>query len=110
MSNIELQIIKPRLLEPRTKEFAQACRLFIAQVARSISNIEDCKQLARSSWSVAANCIESNEALSKKDFALRIKICRKEAKESNTLAGAITSARGLTGRSPRTNENIWLYC
>ena len=32
--------------------------------------------------SVGANYIEANEALSKKDFIMRIKICRKEAKES----------------------------
>ena len=49
----------------------------------SISNIEDSKQLVRSSGSVGANYREANEALSKKDFAMRIKICRKEAKESD---------------------------
>jgi four helix bundle protein len=38
--------------------------------------------LVRSSCSVAANWIEADEALSKKDFLMRIKICRKEAKES----------------------------
>ena len=38
--------------------------------------------MIRSSGSVRANYIEANEALSKKDFILRIKICRKEAKES----------------------------
>jgi four helix bundle protein len=32
--------------------------------------------------SVGAIYIEANEALSKKDFIMRIKICRKEAKES----------------------------
>ena len=31
---------------------------------------------------MGANYIEANEALSKKDFRMRIKICRKEAKES----------------------------
>ncbi|MBP1720154.1 MAG: four helix bundle protein [Deltaproteobacteria bacterium] len=31
---------------------------------------------------MGANYIEANEAVSKKDFRLRIKICRKEAKES----------------------------
>jgi four helix bundle protein len=40
------------------------------------------KQLVRSAGSVGANFIEANEALSPKDFALRVKICRKEAKES----------------------------
>ena len=38
--------------------------------------------MIRSSGSVGANYIEANESLSKKDFVLRIKICRKEAKES----------------------------
>ena len=31
---------------------------------------------------MGANYIEANESLSKKDFIMRIKICRKEAKES----------------------------
>jgi four helix bundle protein len=31
---------------------------------------------------VAANLIEANEAVSKKDYLLRLKYCRKEAKES----------------------------
>lgn len=38
--------------------------------------------MIRSSGSVGANYIEANESLSKKDFIMRIKICRKEAKES----------------------------
>lgn len=49
---------------------------------RTVQTIEDGKQLVRSSGSVAANYIEANESLSKKDFVMRIKICRKEAKES----------------------------
>ena len=40
------------------------------------------KQVVRSSGSVGANHIEANESLSKKDFLMRVKICRKEAKES----------------------------
>jgi four helix bundle protein len=36
----------------------------------------------RASGSVAANWIEADEALSKKDFPMRVKICRKETKES----------------------------
>ena len=47
-----------------------------------MANIEDGKQVIRSSGSVGANYIEANESLSKKDFILRIKICRKEAKET----------------------------
>ncbi len=38
--------------------------------------------MVKASGSVGANYIEANEALGKKDFKMRIKICRKEAKES----------------------------
>ena len=69
-------------LEERTFEFAKSVRLFVKTLSRTISNIEDGKQLVRSSGSVGANYREANEALSKKDFLMRIKISRKEAKES----------------------------
>ena len=44
--------------------------------------MEDARQLIKASGSVGANYIEAEEALSKKDFVMRIKISRKEAKES----------------------------
>jgi four helix bundle protein len=69
-------------LEERTLGFARDVRTFVRKLNHSISNIEDAKQLIRSSGSVGANYIEANEALSKKDFVMRIKISRKEAKES----------------------------
>ena len=69
-------------LEERTYEFARKCRDFVKSLPRTIPNIEYGKQLVRSSGSQAANYIEANESLSKLDFRHRIKICRKEAKES----------------------------
>ncbi|MHC4706672.1 MAG: four helix bundle protein [Planctomycetota bacterium] len=69
-------------LEDRTLEFAKRVRVFVGKLSKTPANIEDGKQLIRSSGSVGANYIEANEALSKKDFRMRIKICRKEAKES----------------------------
>ena len=69
-------------LEERTLNFAKRVRGFIKKLSKSITNFEDIKQLLRSSGSIGANYIEANEALSKKDFLHRIKICRKEAKES----------------------------
>jgi four helix bundle protein len=69
-------------LEERTLEFAKRIRSLVKKLNKSIAGIEDCKQLVRASGSVGANYIEANEALSKKDFLMRIKICRKEAKES----------------------------
>ena len=69
-------------LEERTYRFAKRVRAFVKRLPRTICNIEDVKQLARSSGSVGSNYIEANEALSKKDFLMRVKICRKESKES----------------------------
>jgi four helix bundle protein len=69
-------------LEDRTLKFAKDVRVFVRLVQKDTANIEDCKQLVRSSGSIGANYIEANESLSKKDFIMRIKIARKEAKES----------------------------
>jgi four helix bundle protein len=69
-------------LEDRTLKFARDVRTFVKELPRTASNTEDGKQLIRSSGSVGANYIEANDSLSKKDFVMRVKICRKEAKES----------------------------
>lgn len=73
---------KPYDLEERTFLFAKDCRIYIRTLSRITSNIEDGKQLVRSSGSVGANYIEANEKLGDKDFKFRLKISRKEAKES----------------------------
>ena len=73
---------RPYDLEERTFLFAKEVRRFVKLLERTIANAEDARQLIRSSGSVAANYIEANEALGKKDFLLHIKICRKEAKEN----------------------------
>ena len=69
-------------LEERTFHFAKQVREFVKKLSRTIGTIEDGKQLVRASGSVGANYIEANESLSRKDFFHRIKICRKEVKES----------------------------
>jgi four helix bundle protein len=78
----EIQNTKHYDLEERTEKFARRVGEFVGILPRTMSNLEYGKQLIRSSGSVGANYIEANEALSKKDFLMRIKICRKESKES----------------------------
>jgi four helix bundle protein len=68
-------------LEERTHVFAKRVRAFIKRLPRIDANVVDGRQLLRASGSVGANYIEANEALSRKDFICRIKICRKESKE-----------------------------
>lgn len=69
-------------LEERTLKFADDCRGFVRSLPKVMSNYEDGRQLIRSSGSVGANYIEANEALSKRDFRHRIKIAKKEVKET----------------------------
>lgn len=69
-------------LEERTYRFAKEVSIFCKMFPATISNIEYSRQLIRSSGSVGANYIEANESLSRADFKMRIKICRKESKES----------------------------
>ena|SRR3989344_2536889 len=69
-------------LEERTLKFARDVRGFVKVLPLTPANKEDGNQLIRSSGSVGANYIEANESLSKKDFLVRIKISRKECKES----------------------------
>ena len=68
-------------LEERTFQFAKRVRAFVKTLPRTVCNQEDVRQVVRASGSVGANYIEANEALSKKDFRMRIKISRQESKE-----------------------------
>ena len=102
-------------LEDRTFEFARNVRTFVRLLPRTLSNREDGKQLVRSSGSVGANYIEANEALSKKDFLMRIKISRKEAKESGYWLrlvnlgdnGELESERDVLAREARERTSIF---
>ena len=89
-------------LAERTFQFAKAVRLFVKTLPKTIANIEDGKQLVRASGSVGANYREANEALSRKDFTFRIKICRKEAKESAYWLRLINETNSL-----KNAEDAW---
>jgi four helix bundle protein len=82
MPMAEIKESKKYDLEERTFQFALKVRAFVKKLPKTLANIEDSRQLVDASGSVGANYIEANEAISKKDFIFRIKICRKEAKES----------------------------
>ncbi|MBF0522505.1 MAG: four helix bundle protein [Candidatus Omnitrophica bacterium] len=79
---LEIKNPKQYDLEERTFRFAQRIMKYVKNLPRTIPNFEISSQLVRSGSSVGANYIEANESLGKKDFMMRIKISRKEAKES----------------------------
>jgi len=73
---------KPYDLEERTFQFAKDVRIFVKTLPKTTANLEDGRQLVKASGSVGANYREANESLGKKDFRMRMRISRKEAKES----------------------------
>ena len=83
-------------LEGRTLAFARNVRDMVNKLPKTIVNREYCKQLIRSSSSIGANYIEANEALGKKDFKMRLRIARKEAKETIYWLNLITTPNNTT--------------
>lgn len=76
-------------LELRCHEFAKRVRRFCRKLKLDVANFEDIKQLVRASGSVGANYIEANENVGKGDLRYRVKVCRKEAKESMHFLGLV---------------------
>ena len=89
-------------LEERCLRFTQAVNQYVRKLPRDIPNIENGKQLVRSAGSVGANYIEANESLSKKDFLMRIKISRKEAKESKYWLMLAIPAKEFEGEKAKS--------
>ena len=69
-------------LEQRTFNYSKEVIKFVKSILKDFVTLGILKQIFRSSTSIGANYIEANESLSKKDFLMRIKICRKESKET----------------------------
>jgi four helix bundle protein len=69
-------------LEERTEKFSLRVRDLCRQLKQDIINREYIIQLVRSAGSVAANYIEANDKLGDKDLRFRIRISKKESKET----------------------------
>lgn len=73
---------KPFDLEARTRLFAKSVRAYVKLLSRTEWNVNVIGQLARASCSVPANYNEYVENLGRKDALMKLKISRREAKES----------------------------
>ncbi len=69
-------------LEERTARFAERVRDFCLILPKNATNTEFIPQLLRAGSSPGANYIEANESIGDKDFKMKIKVCRREAKEA----------------------------
>lgn len=77
------EIKKKYDLEERTAVYAERIREFCLKAPKNFANNEYIPQLLRAGSSPGANYIEANEKIGDKDFIMKIKTCRREAKESS---------------------------
>ena len=76
-------------LEERCYLFAKRVRVFCRRLISDTANIQDIRQLVRSSGSVGANYIEASGNLGQGDLRYRIKVCKKGSKESVHFLGLL---------------------
>src|SRR5438445_12376565 len=72
----------PFNLEERTAKFGEAIILFCKKIPRGPGNDRIIYQLVGCGTSVGGNYCEANDAVSKREFTMKICTCRKEAKET----------------------------
>lgn len=95
---------KYRQFETRTTDFAKRVIRLCRALPKDIVNEKLIGQIVRSSGSVGANYREANEAVGKKDFLYRLRISRKECKETEHWLDLIVEA------NPRfSQQTIDLY-
>ncbi|HLF19136.1 MAG TPA: four helix bundle protein [Candidatus Omnitrophota bacterium] len=86
-------------LEERTTNFAKGVIQLCRELPRDPINDRLMGQVVGSAGSVGANYREANDALGKKDFLQKIKIARREAKETQhwlTLIAEANAAKRTT--------------
>jgi four helix bundle protein len=101
---VETQSPRQYDLEARTLLFAKEVIAFVGTLPKTLPNTEISRQLIRAAGSVGANYIEANESLGKKDFLMRIKISRKEAKESRYWLQLVQCADGSRATQQRLTQ------
>lgn len=85
-------------LEERSTEFAKRVIRLCKSLPKTPINDRLVGQITGSAGSVGANYREANDALGDKDFILRLKIARKEAKETIHWLELIEEANTEFGR------------
>src|SRR3990167_2699354 len=87
-------------LEDRTLIFAKQIINFCKNLPNNTINFKLIDQIIRSAGSIGANYREANDSLGKKDFIHRLRISRKEAKETTFWLELILEA------NPNLRDNI----
>ncbi len=97
---------KPYDLEERTYAFALDVRLFLKNQRWDPVSWPDVRQVIRSSGSVAANYVETLETLGPSDYLYRMKICKKEARESGLWLRLISDCNPIDESIHRNLDSL----
>jgi four helix bundle protein len=82
--------------------FAERVRDFCLKLPRNVVNQEFIGQLLRAGSSPGANYIEANEPIGDKDFKMKIRICRRESKESRYWLRLVITDKSTEMENERT--------
>jgi len=83
-------------LEERTASFGENVLRICKKISRDTITLPLINQLVRSSTSIGANYMEANGASSRKDFANKIFICKKEAQETKHWLRMLATVTDMT--------------
>lgn len=82
MANVEIRKNSNQELGDRFYKFALKAIKLVGTLPKNIAGYEIGKQLVRAAMSVSGNYEEARGAYTKPDFAFKLSICFKEARES----------------------------
>ena len=82
-------------LEKKALAYSKVVKEFIKLCSNELTNMEVKRQLLRAVFSIGAHYIGANESLNKKDFLMKVKIAKKEAKESIYWFELLECQKGL---------------
>jgi len=88
-------------LEERTACFGEAVIAFCKKLPRNVVTLPLIGQLVRSATSVGANYCEADDAVSKKEFRVKIGTCKKEARETKHWLRMIAAAEESSREAAR---------
>jgi len=83
-------------LEERTARFGEAIIAFAKTIPQNVIALPLINQLIRAGTSVGANYCEADDAVSKKEFRVKIGTCKKEARETKFWLRMIAAAEEMT--------------
>ncbi len=91
-------------MEERTAKFGEAVIAFAKQLPQNPITLPLIGQIVRAGTSIGANYCEADNAVSKKEFLLRIGTCKKESKETMYWLRMIAAA---VENSKQTGRVLW---